>query len=226
MAHIHLPDGVIPLWAVVLWFAVASLVQAWAVRSVRRRGFDTRNVAFAGMAAAASFAVFQLNVPVLGGVHLSLTSLVGILAGPALGTIVALVVNVLSALLGHGAWGFLGANTVVNATEAVVAYYAFQALLGRDWNLFPAASVATMAGLGVGAVVMGVIPLVSGLTGVGMAGLDLAAYMAAMVALNLGVAVVESLVTGSVVNYLGSVRPDLVTGVLDRQRDSTAEVPA
>lgn len=65
------------------------------------------------MAAAAAFAVFQVNVPVFGGVHLSLTALVGILVGPALGAIVAFVVNVLSVLLGHGAWGFLGANTLV-----------------------------------------------------------------------------------------------------------------
>jgi cobalt/nickel transport system permease protein len=210
MAHIHLPDGVVPLWAVVLWSTVGAAVVGFAVYRLRRRGFETRQVALAGMAAATSFAVFQLNLPVLGGVHLNLTALVGILAGPYLGAVIAFVVNVFSALLGHGAWGFLGANTVVNATEAAIAYHAFQALRRRQWDRFPAATTATMAGLGVGAFVMGAIPLVSGLTSVEFAGLDLAVYMAALVAFNLGVAVVESFVTGFVVSYLGTVRPDLL----------------
>jgi cobalt/nickel transport system permease protein len=39
MAHIHLPDGVIPLWAVVLWSTVGLAVVGFAVYRLRRRGF-------------------------------------------------------------------------------------------------------------------------------------------------------------------------------------------
>jgi cobalt/nickel transport system permease protein len=174
------------------------------------------------MVAAASFAVFQVNVPVLGGVHLSLTALVGILVGPALGAIVAFVVNVLSALLGHGAWGFLGANTLVGVVEVLGSYYAFSALRNRQWEHFPAAAVATILGLAAGSLLMGAIPVVSGLRGVAIAGADLAVYMAALVAVNLGVAVVEGLVTGSVVSYIASIRPDLLgAGVEARQPEVT-----
>jgi ABC-type Co2+ transport system permease subunit len=59
---------------------------------------------------------------------------VGILAGPLLGALIALVVNIFSAALGHGAVGLLGANTLVNASEAIVAYYAFRTLLRMDWD--------------------------------------------------------------------------------------------
>lgn len=219
MAHIHFPEGAIPLWAVGLWSLLAAAVLALAVYRLRSKGLDPRHVALGGMAAAAAFAVFQVNVPVFGGIHLSLTALVGILVGPALGAIVAFVVNVLSALLGHGAWGFLGANTLVNVLEVVGAYYVFAALRGRDWAHFPAASVATIVGLGLGSLAMGAIPLVSGLTGVPIPGQDLAIYMAALVAINLGVAVVEGLVTGSVVAFIASIRPDLLgESVTERPR--------
>lgn len=210
MAHIHLPEGSIPLWGVGLWSALAAVVLAAAIYQLRREEIAGRHVALGGMVAAASFAVFQVNVPVLGGVHLSLSALVGILVGPALGAIVMFVVNVLSALLGHGAWGFLGANTLVGVIEVAGAYYVFQALRGGDWEHFPAAALATVAGLGMGSLVMGAIPIVSGVTGVDIGGTDLAVYMSGLVALNLGVAVIEGVVTGSIVAYIGSIRPDLL----------------
>nr|WP_245800159.1 energy-coupling factor ABC transporter permease [Haladaptatus litoreus] len=85
----------------------AALIGAVVYR-VRKGGIKTRQIALAGIGATASFAIFQLNIPVWGGVHMNLTGLVGILAGPLLG---ALVVNIFSAALGHGAVGLLGANT-------------------------------------------------------------------------------------------------------------------
>jgi len=221
MAHIHLPEGALPLWAAGLWSVLAALVLAYAVYSLRRDGVEARHVALGGMVAAASFAVFQVNVPILGGVHLSLTALVGILVGPALGSIVALVVNVLSAMLGHGAWGFLGANTLVAIAEVTGGYYAFYALRNRQWSHFPAAAVGTIAGLTAGSLLMGAIPIVSGIRGVAITGSDLAVYMSALVAVNLGVAVIEGLLTGSVVKYIASIRPDLIGGT---DQPDTAEV--
>lgn len=222
MAHIHLPEGAIPLWGIGLWSALAAVVLAAAVYQLRREGIDGRHVALGGMVAAASFAVFQVNIPVLGGVHLSLSALVGILVGPALGAIVMFVVNVLSALLGHGAWGFLGANTLVGVVEVAGAYYAFQALRSQDWEHFPAGALATITGLGFGSILMGVVPIVSGITGVAIGGADLVIYMAGMVALNLGVAVVESIVTGSVVTYISSIRPDLIGEQFNRTEVSSS----
>ncbi|MFW5965158.1 MAG: energy-coupling factor ABC transporter permease [Halodesulfurarchaeum sp.] len=210
MAHIHLPEGALPLWAVGLWAAIAALLLATAVYWLRRDGLSAKHVALGGMVAAASFAVFQVNIPVLGGVHLSLNGLVGILVGPALGAIVAFVVNVLSALLGHGAWGFLGANTLIGVVEITGAYWGYYWLRNRHWDHFPAATLGTIVGIGTGSILMGAIPVVSGIRGVAITGGDLAVYMAALVAVNLGVALIEGLLTGSIVKYIGSIRPDLL----------------
>jgi cobalt/nickel transport system permease protein len=146
---------------------------------------------------------------------MNLTGLVGILAGPALGALIALVVNVLSAALGHGAVGLLGANTLVNASEAIVAYYAFRSLLRLDWDVFPAGATAATIGLSVGALLMGVIIVVSGVNGSALPRSDLAIAVGGMVGINLGVAIVEGILTGFIVQFLASVRPDLV-GVGER----------
>ena len=215
MAHIHLGDGSFPLWALLLWTTLGVALVGTVVSRVRKGGIETRQIALAGIAAAASLAIFQLNVPVWGGIHMNLTGLVGILAGPLLGALIALVVNIFSAALGHGAVGLLGANTLVNASEAIVAYYAFRTLLRMDWDLFPAGAGASTLGLAAGAILMGAIIVVSGVNGSALPRADLTVAVAGLVGLNLGVAVVEGILTGFVVRFLASVRPDLV-GLADR----------
>jgi cobalt/nickel transport system permease protein len=193
---------------------------------IRKGGIKTNQIALAGIGAAASFAVFQLNLPIWGGIHMNLTGLVGILAGPLLGTLIALIVNVFSAALGHGAVGLLGANVLVNASEAIVAYYAFRALLGMDWDIFPASASAATIGLSAGAILMGAIIVVSGVNGSALPRSDLVIAITGMVGLNLGVAVVEGLLTGFIVQFLASVRPDLVPGVTRDERKAPTGVGA
>lgn len=226
MAHIHLGEGSFPLWALVLWTVLGIGLLGVATYRVRKNGIRTSQVALAGIGAAASFAVFQLNLPVWGGIHMNLTGLVGILAGPLLGAVIALVVNVFSAALGHGAVGLLGANVLVNATEAIVAYYAFRTLVGMDWDVFPASASAATLGLSTGAVLMGAIIVVSGVNGSALPRSDLAIAVAGMVGLNFGVAVVEGLLTGFIVQFLASIRPDLVPGVTRTERDTADGVSA
>jgi cobalt/nickel transport system permease protein len=216
MAHIHLGEGSFPLWALVLWTTVGAILVGAIVYRVRKGGIKTHQIALAGIGAAASFAIFQLNIPVWGGVHMNLTGLVGILAGPLLGALIALVVNIFSAALGHGAVGLIGANTLVNASEAIVAYYAFKTLIQLEWNTFPASASAATLGLSAGAFLMGAIIVVSGVNGSALPRADLTVAVGGLVGLNLGVAVIEGLLTGFIVQFLATVRPDLV-GLADRK---------
>jgi cobalt/nickel transport system permease protein len=212
MAHIHLGEGSFPLWALVLWTVLAAGLLAVVVYRVRKGKVQTRQIALAGIGAAASFAIFQLNIPVWGGVHMNLTALVGILAGPALGALIALVVNIFSAALGHGAVGLLGANVIINAGEAIIGFYVFKSLMGMDWDIFPATTTAAIVGLSSGAILMGGIIVFSGVNGSALPRADLAVAVAGLVGINVGVAVVEGLLTGFVVQFLASVRPDLIAG--------------
>ena len=222
MAHIHLGEGTFPLWAVILWTTVGLGLISAVVYRVRKGGIKSHQIALAGIGAAASFAIFQLNIPVWGGIHMNLTGLVGILAGPLLGALIALVVNIFSAALGHGAVSLIGANTLVNASEAIVAYYAFKTLMQMEWDVFPAGASAATIGLSAGAFLMGAIIVVSGVNGSALPRGDLTIAVAGLVGLNLGVAVIEGLLTGFIVQFLSSVRPDLVgLGDRDTQEEPT-----
>jgi cobalt/nickel transport system permease protein len=210
MAHIHLGEGTFPVWALALWTTIGVVLISAIVYRIRKGSIKTHQIALAGIGAAASFAVFQLNIPVWGGIHMNLTGLVGIIAGPLLGALIALVVNIFSAALGHGAVGLLGANTLVNASEAIVAYYAFKTLMRMDWDVFPASASAATLGLSAGAFLMGAIIIISGVNGSALPRGDLTIAVAGLVGLNLGVAVIEGILTGFIIQFLASVRPDLV----------------
>src|SRR5512138_2441267 len=127
MAHIHLQDGTLPLLWAALWWGLALVLIGASVRRLRRRPFEPARLTLAALCTATVFALFQVEIPILGGVHLSLMPLTGILLGPMLGILAALVVNVFSAAVGHGGWTVIGANLLVNTTELVTAYAIFRA---------------------------------------------------------------------------------------------------
>src|SRR5512145_1734736 len=114
MAHIHLQDGSFTLFWVLVWWAAALFVIGAVLVFLRIRKPDPRRITIAAFCTAAAFAVSQVEIPLAGGVHLSLTPLIGILTGPVIGSLIVLVTNILSAGVGHGGWGMIGANTLVN----------------------------------------------------------------------------------------------------------------
>ena len=98
-------------------------------------------ITLAAFCTAAAFAVFQVSIPLFGGVHLNLTPLIGILVGPVIGSFIVLIVNILSAAIGHGGWGLIGANLLVNIIEVIVAYSLFRGLKKIVPGLLPAGSL-------------------------------------------------------------------------------------
>ena len=66
MAHIHLGEGTFPVWALILWTTIGVVLISAIVYRIRKGSIKTHQIALAGIGAAASFAVFQLNIPVWG----------------------------------------------------------------------------------------------------------------------------------------------------------------
>ena len=209
MAHIHFPDGVLPIQWVLFWWLLALALLVVALIATRKHAIPTQRLAIAGMLAAVSFAVFQIDIPLAGGVHMNLTPLIGILAGPGIGSLIILIVNILSAAVGHGGWGLVGANTLVNLSEITVAFYVFRMTRGR-LERFTRGAVAAILGLLVGNVVLLAVLVISGIQGSELHGFALLTYLIQIPILNLIVAVPEAIITGFVVDYLGKVRPDLL----------------
>ena len=212
MAHIHLPDGSFTLSWVLFWWICALVLIGAALVWARRRGVGATEITVAAFVTAASFAVFQVQVPLFGGVHMNLTPLIGILAGPVLGSFIVFIVNILSAAIGHGGWGLIGANVLVNFSEVLTGYLTFRALKRITPSLFSRAGIATFGGLFVGNIAMIAIILVSGIQGVTQTPLQILTGLSLLAAVNMGVAVVEAFVTGFIVEYIGKVKPDLLGG--------------
>jgi cobalt/nickel transport system permease protein len=211
VAHIHLEDGAFsPFWVIVWSLAAAGLV-ALTLFLVGRRETSPRKLAIAAMCTSVGFAVFQVSIPVFGGIHLNLTPIIGILAGPGLGSLAALLINIFSAAVGHGGWGMIGANTVVNITEVVVAYYVYRLVRTRfRQDRFTSGLGAAVAALAVSALAIVAIVAVSGIQDSEQTKEEILANMVIIAAVNMAVGVVEGVVTGYIVRFIGRVRPDLL----------------
>jgi cobalt/nickel transport system permease protein len=212
LAHIHLEDGSFTLLWVIVWWVLALIIIGAALFFLRSRKADPRRITIAAFCTAAAFALFQVDIPVAGGVHINLTPLIGILTGPFIGSLIVFVTNILAAAIGHGGWGLIGANTLVNFSEVVVAYAAYTGLRKIVPDLFSRAGIATFAGLLCGNIVMIAIILLSGIQGVNQSPGQVLAGLSLIAAINMGVAVIEALLTGLVVSYIGRMRPDLLEG--------------
>jgi cobalt/nickel transport system permease protein len=212
MAHIHLEDGSFTLFWVIVWWAVALVIIGGALYFLRTRKPDPRRITIAAFCTAAAFALFQVDIPIAGGVHINLTPLIGILTGPVIGSLIVLIINILSAAIGHGGWGLIGANMLVNFSEVVVAYTFWRGLKKFVPDLFSRAGIATIAGLLCGNIVMIAIILISGIQGVNQSPGQVLAGLSLIAAINMGVAVIEALLTGLVVTSIGRMRPDLLEG--------------
>ncbi len=211
MAHIHLEDGSFSLFFALVWWTAAIVlvgIAVWLMRSEKKP--DRRRITLAAFCTAAAFAIFQVSLPFFGGVHINLTPLIGILAGPAAGSLVVLIINILSAAIGHGGWGLIGANTVINIVEVFVGFTCFHLLKSTIPDLFSRAGIATLAGLFCGNIVMILIIIISGVQGVNQSTGQILTGLSLIAAVNMGVAVIEAFITGLVVAYIGKVRPDLL----------------
>jgi cobalt/nickel transport system permease protein len=211
LAHIHLEDGSFTLFWVLVWWIVALVLISVSLVWVRKvKKISNRRLTLAAFCTAAAFAIFQVSIPFFGGVHLNLTPLIGILLGPAIGALVVLIINILSAAIGHGGWGLIGANLIINVTELAVAYGVWRSLRTIFPGGFARAGIATLAGLFCGNIVMIAIILISGIQGTAQTSSQILAGLFLLAGINMGVAVIEAFITGLIIVSIMKARPDML----------------
>jgi len=217
MAHIHLQDGALPLLWVAVWWAVATVILLVCLVRLRRQGLEPSRITLAALITATDFALFQVSIPLFGGVHLSLMPLTGLLLGPFLGPIAALIVNLFSAAIGHGGWGLVGANLVVNTIELVTASGVYR--LTARWRdaIAVRATTAVFIALLAGNLAMIGIVLISGLQGVNQGIAATVSGLSVIAAVNMGAGAVEAVLCGYLLAYIARVRP----GILGIDTDGT-----
>jgi cobalt/nickel transport system permease protein len=127
LSHLHIPDGILPLWLVAAGWAAAAVLVAIAVGRLTSEGARRRVPLVGAMAALMLVGMSSEIIPI--AYHINLTVLAGILLGPWLSIIAALVVDIMLALVGHGGITVVGLNTLVISAEMILGWALFAAFV-------------------------------------------------------------------------------------------------
>lgn len=149
MSHIHIPDGVLPVWLVAVGW-VAALALVWYAARRARASDVRRKVPLLGVVSALVLVAMSTEIVPI-AYHMNMTVVAGVLLGPWLGAIAAFIVIVILALLGHGGITVIGLNTLMIAIEMALGWATFRLftrLLGRH-RVRWAAAVSTVLTLAV-----------------------------------------------------------------------------
>jgi cobalt/nickel transport system permease protein len=201
----HIPDGV--LSAPVL---VTGAVASTGLLAVALRRLDYEALPQAAVLAAAFFVSSLISIP-LGpsSAHLLLNGLMGVLLGwtalPAL--FVALMLQ--AAFFGYGGVVVLGVNTLNMALPALLCAALLRPMLPRAG---PRGVFGIGAAAGAGGVLLTAALVAASL---GLSGADFLPAAKAVVVIYLPLALVEALVTGTVLSFLQRVAPEMLTESLE-----------
>ena len=250
MSHLHIPDGVLPVW---LWLAgwVLTAALVWLASRRLKTTDARRSVPLIGVASALVLVAMSSEIVPL-AYHINLTVVAGVLLGPWAGVISAFIVVLALALLGHGGITVVGLNALVIASEMALGWALVRggARLLRRVKIGGVAAVATVLTLAVTTtMVVGIValggttatsretgaldaetlqfsnPFTGGVLSIGLlgggehedSGSTLAIGRFATIVYTLGPLgwLLEALVTGTIVGYIGRVRPSLLLGGAD-----------
>ncbi len=144
----HISEGILPLNWCLLWYAASAPFVLYGLRRLKKlSGADLSFKPLVGLMAAMVFIISAMPIPVpTAGTcsHPCGTGISGILLGPGISILVALVALLLQALfLAHGGISTLGANLFsMGIVGSITGYAVFKGLRGLRMGLFPAGFAA------------------------------------------------------------------------------------
>ncbi|MDP3002663.1 MAG: cobalt transporter CbiM [Bacteroidales bacterium] len=219
----HIPDGYLSPQTYIPLIGIFVVVTAVAVRKVKKE-VSARNIPYLGMAAAFSFIIMMLNLPIPGGTtgHAVGSAVIAILFGPWAATVAVSVVLIIQALIfGDGGITAIGANCFNMAVfMPFVAYYIFKLFSSnsaRKARVFFAAFISGYLSLVMAAIIaaveFGIQPMIAS-TSDGKAlycPYDLSIAIPAMAIEHLLLfGIVEGIITALIVRYFLRNEPGLI----------------
>ena len=211
----HIPDAFIPMGQALVYWIIALIFIALALRWARRSMVEEK-VPLVAVLAAGIFAIQALNIPIPWGTsgHMVGAALAAIVLGsPFAGVFVLTLVILVQALVfGDGGITVMGANIIdMGVVGGFVGYYGYTAVKGITKNPYVAAFIAGWASLFISATLVagqlaiaGTFPLDIGL-----------AFMAGYHAV---IGLIEGGITAVALYLIASARPD----ILERSTEVTA----
>jgi len=124
MSHLHIPDGVLPVWLWLTGLLFMILLLALALRRIQKADLRKKLPLLAFTSAMMLISMSLEIIPI--AYHLNLSVLTGILLGPVMGFIAAFLANFMLALVGHGGLTVVGLNTLLIGFETFSGYWLFR----------------------------------------------------------------------------------------------------
>lgn len=211
----HIPDAFIPMGQALVYWIIALIFIALALRWARS-SMKEEKVPLVAVLAAGIFAIQAVNIPIPWGTsgHMVGAALAAIVLGsPYAGIFVlTLVLLVQGIIFGDGGITVMGANIInMGVVGGFIGYYGYTALNGVMNNAYVAAFIAGWASLFISAIlcavelaIAGTFPLDLGLTFMGV-------YHAV-------IGLIEGGITAVALYLIASARPD----ILERPEGVTA----
>lgn len=218
MSHLHIPDGVLPLWLVIAGWTCTALLLAFCMYRVRSVEL-TRKIPLIGIISA--LMIVCMTLPVIPfAYHVNLSVVAGIILGPALAFISIFIVDLIIAMFGHGGITVVGLNTVVIGAEAVLGYYLFQMfrLLMGSYSVGWSAGIAAVSSLILSTTVLVGLLYIAHINPSLIIesesnvenGLNISVFVKTALALLFFGWMIEGVITGLVIKYVSGIRPDLI----------------
>ncbi|HIH02602.1 MAG TPA: cobalt transporter CbiM [Methanoregulaceae archaeon] len=211
----HIPDSFIPIGQAAVYWLIALVFIALALRWVRREMSDEK-VPLLAVLAAGVFALQAFNIPVTMGTsgHLVGGALVAIVLGSPFAAVfvLSLVLIVQGVLFGDGGLTTMGANIVnMGVIGGFVGYYSYQGLMGLTKSMLASAAGAAWLACFIPALAAAVELAFAGTFPFGPGLVSMGIYHAL-------IGVIEAGITAVVIKLIATARPDIL--------DSSAGVPA
>jgi len=228
MTHMHIPDGVLPVWIWVLGFIIMSIILGLNLFRLRTMDMKKKIPLLGALSATMLVGMSLPTELILPGYHINLSVVTGILIGPALGFVAAFIANMILAFMGHGGITVIGLNTLLLGSEAVLGHTLFYLL--KRLPTFWRAALATVLTLLVTTLILICFVALSQLNpellhhgeelGQKLK-VDGSIETFAVIVLTIGLIgwIIEAAITGAVVNFISQVKPDLLGHVLHAKKD-------
>jgi cobalt/nickel transport system permease protein len=210
--RLHVPDGIVPLWLQLLLLAVSGTAIALSLRVVNRR-FDDRLVPYMGVLAAVIFAAQLINFPIppFSSGHLVGSTLLAVMVGPWVASLIMALVLFVQALYGDGGILTFGLNFFNMGVFAVFLGYGLALMLFRGASRVSGKSVATLFSAAAASFIVTVgAAFLLGLQLLTVPGFGTEALLA-ITSVHIVIGVGEAILTTMILLYFVKAKPNLVS---------------
>jgi cobalt/nickel transport system permease protein len=209
---LHVPDGIVPLWLQLILLLISGAAITLSLRLVNRR-FDDRLVPYMGVLAAVIFAAQLINFPVppFSSGHLVGSTLLAVMVGPWVASLIMALVLFVQALYGDGGILTFGLNFFNMGVFAVFLGYGLASVFFGATSRISNKKIATLFSAAAASFIVTVSSaFLLGLQLLTVPGFGIEA-LTAITSIHVIIGVGEAIMTAVILLYFVNAKPDLVS---------------